>query len=164
KQETRNDLIAALAFTIGFIALELAQSGLSTENFLVPIASVAAGRASPRELGRRSWGTPVPKLGRGLAVVGRGRGGFDSLRPRAGAPSAASSGASSASPGCGSCRSARTSWPRPVASGGSRSGSRLRPSDGGPPGDLGAAPSGSLVVEGGPRVARAGLARPEHRE
>ncbi len=43
KQATGNDLLAAVAFSIGFIALTLAGSELFTENFLVPVAALAAG-------------------------------------------------------------------------------------------------------------------------
>src|SRR3954467_5804785 len=39
KHETGSDILAALAFPIGFIALTLANSELFTENFLVPIAA-----------------------------------------------------------------------------------------------------------------------------
>lgn len=40
--ETGNHLLASLAFTIGFVALLLANSELFTENFLVPVISVVA--------------------------------------------------------------------------------------------------------------------------
>ena len=54
KQETGSETAAALAFSIGFIALTLANSELFTENFLVPIAAVAARRGkSPKVL--RLW-------------------------------------------------------------------------------------------------------------
>src|SRR5689334_8439753 len=46
KTATGNELLAALAFTIGFVALLLAASELFTENFLVPIMVVAEGRAT----------------------------------------------------------------------------------------------------------------------
>lgn len=41
-----NKLLAGLAFSIGFVALLLARSELFTENFLVPVVSVVAGRSS----------------------------------------------------------------------------------------------------------------------
>lgn len=40
--ETGNHLLASLAFTVGFVALLLANSELFTENFLVPVISVVA--------------------------------------------------------------------------------------------------------------------------
>lgn len=40
--ETHQPLLASLAFTIGFVALLLANSELFTENFLVPVISVVA--------------------------------------------------------------------------------------------------------------------------
>src|ERR1043166_7722347 len=52
KSETGNNLLAALAFPIGFLALTLASSELFTENFLVPIAAVAARWARLRDLAR----------------------------------------------------------------------------------------------------------------
>ena len=45
---TDNSLLGALAFGIGFIALTLANSELFTENFLVPVAAVAAGGPAPQ--------------------------------------------------------------------------------------------------------------------
>src|SRR4051812_40242255 len=44
--DTGSETLAALAFSIGFIALTLASSELFTENYLVPIAAVAARKAS----------------------------------------------------------------------------------------------------------------------
>jgi len=55
--ETGSRLLAALAFTIGFIALTVAGSELFTENFLVPVAAVVAGRSSIRSLLRLWFGT-----------------------------------------------------------------------------------------------------------
>ncbi len=87
--ETGSALLAALAFTIGFVALTVAGSELFTENFLVPVAAVVAGRSSIRSLLRLWFGTlacnliggwiftwlvigAVPRL-RAIAVeVGRG--------------------------------------------------------------------------------------------
>jgi formate-nitrite transporter family protein len=46
KEETKSDVAAALAFTIGFIALTLANSELFTENFLVPVTARIAGRGT----------------------------------------------------------------------------------------------------------------------
>lgn len=45
-EQTHNVLLAGLAFSVGFVALLLARSELFTENFLVPVATVVAGRSS----------------------------------------------------------------------------------------------------------------------
>lgn len=44
--QTHDTLLAGLAFSIGFVALLLAHSELFTENFLVPVTALAAGRGS----------------------------------------------------------------------------------------------------------------------
>src|ERR1043166_2878402 len=59
---TGNQLLAALAFGIGFIALTLANSELFTENFLVPIAAVVERRASALSVLRLWSGTLVTNL------------------------------------------------------------------------------------------------------
>jgi formate/nitrite transporter FocA (FNT family) len=59
---TGNEVAGALAFGIGFIALTLANSELFTENFLVPIAPIAARRARIRSLLRLWLGTLVMNL------------------------------------------------------------------------------------------------------
>ena len=54
-QATDAPMLGALAFSIGFIALALGKSELFTENFMVPVAAVAARKAGlPRLL--RLWG------------------------------------------------------------------------------------------------------------
>ena len=55
KHLTGSDVLAGLAFTIGFVALTLAKSELFTENFLVPVVAVVARRASLAQL-LRLWG------------------------------------------------------------------------------------------------------------
>jgi formate/nitrite transporter FocA (FNT family) len=50
KEETGNGLLAALAFTVGFVALLLARSELFTENFLVPVTAVVAKEGSVFQL------------------------------------------------------------------------------------------------------------------
>lgn len=55
--ETSSDLLASLAFGTGFIALTLARSELFTENFLVPVVAVTAGRARLRDVLRVWIGT-----------------------------------------------------------------------------------------------------------
>jgi formate/nitrite transporter FocA (FNT family) len=66
---TGSTVLAGLAFSIGFVALLLARSELFTENFLVPVAAVAARHGS---LGRlaRLWGvTLVANLAGGWLVA-----------------------------------------------------------------------------------------------
>jgi formate/nitrite transporter FocA (FNT family) len=53
--QTGNQLLAGLAFSIGFIALTLARSELFTEDFLVPVGTVIARQAPFRSL-MRLWG------------------------------------------------------------------------------------------------------------
>ncbi len=67
---TGNRLLGALAFGIGFIALTLAGSELFTENFLVPVNAVVAGRARARSLLRLWVGTLVANLVGGWVMVG----------------------------------------------------------------------------------------------
>ena len=52
RTETGNELLAALAFSIGFIALTLANSELFTENFLVPIAALVTRHGTIAGLAR----------------------------------------------------------------------------------------------------------------
>lgn len=58
-ERTSSHLLAGLAFSIGFVALLLAKSELFTENFLVPVVSVAAKRARLRDLARL-WAVSLP--------------------------------------------------------------------------------------------------------
>lgn len=57
-QQTGNKLLAAMAFTIGFIALLLAGSELFTENFLVPVVAAVAKAGSLAAL-VRLWGVTL---------------------------------------------------------------------------------------------------------
>lgn len=50
RAETGNSLLAALAFTPGFVALLMARSELFTENFLVPVTAVVAKQGTVRQL------------------------------------------------------------------------------------------------------------------
>src|SRR4051812_37456530 len=59
EHQTHNELLAAIAFGIGFLALTLANSELFTENFLLPISAVVAKKAA--------WWR-VPRLWVGTAV------------------------------------------------------------------------------------------------
>src|SRR5437763_13696415 len=83
KSATKNEVASSLAFSIGFIALTLANSELFTENFLVPIAAVAARRAQwPKVL--RLWaGTASTNLLGGWVLMAFVIGGFPKLRPTA---------------------------------------------------------------------------------
>jgi formate/nitrite transporter FocA (FNT family) len=83
KQETGSDVIAALAFSIGFIALTLANSELFTENFLVPIAAVAARRGEWPNVLRLWGGTAVTNLMGGWVLMVFVIGGLPQLRPTA---------------------------------------------------------------------------------
>lgn len=68
---TGNELLGAIGFTIGFISLTLGNSELFTENFLVPVAAVAAD--DPRRLSdlARLWsGTAVMNLIGGILIMG----------------------------------------------------------------------------------------------
>lgn len=69
KAHSGSDFAAALAFGIGFIALTLANSELFTENFLVPIAAVAADKATPRHVARLWVGTAAMNLVGGFAMI-----------------------------------------------------------------------------------------------
>ena len=69
EQATNNPLLGAIAFGIGFIALTLASSELFTENFLVPVAAVAAGRARPSAVVRLWVGTGLTNLAGGWLIM-----------------------------------------------------------------------------------------------
>lgn len=66
---THNEFLGGLAFTIGFIALALAKSELFTENFLVPIAAVAAGRARAVSVVKLWTGALVTNLVGGWVIM-----------------------------------------------------------------------------------------------
>jgi formate/nitrite transporter FocA (FNT family) len=70
EHETGSRLLGALAFGIGFIALTLANSELFTENFLVPVMTVAAKRASAWTVARLWAGTIVTNIIGGWVMVG----------------------------------------------------------------------------------------------
>ncbi len=75
EEATGSALLGGLAFGIGFIALTLASSELFTENFLVPVVAVAAGRATPMAVIRLWGGTALTNLAGGwlmMAVVSVG--------------------------------------------------------------------------------------------
>lgn len=64
-----NELVASIGFSLGFLAITLASSELITENFLVPVATVAAGRRPGSALVRLWGGTLVSNLLGGMLVV-----------------------------------------------------------------------------------------------
>jgi formate-nitrite transporter family protein len=67
--ETRNHLLAGIAFSIGFIALLLARSELFTEGFLVPVTAVVARRAGMSQLAKLWGGTLLANLIGGWLVM-----------------------------------------------------------------------------------------------
>jgi formate-nitrite transporter family protein len=66
---THQPLWAGLAFSIGFLALLLGRSELFTEGFLVPVAAVAAKRASIPQLFKLWGGTLFANLVGGWAIM-----------------------------------------------------------------------------------------------
>lgn len=83
KHLTGSDVLAGLAFTIGFVALTLAKSELFTENFLVPVVAVVARQAAFRQL-LRLWGAAfVCNLLGGWLLAWLFMSGFPDLRPTA---------------------------------------------------------------------------------
>jgi len=69
EEATGSRLLGALAFPIGFIALNLARSELFTENFLVPVTAVVARRATVLSLVRLWVGTLIGNLVAAWAVT-----------------------------------------------------------------------------------------------
>lgn len=67
--ETGSHWLAALAFGVGFVMLLLAHSELFTEDFLVPVMAVVAGRGSVRSLVRLWVFTLVTNLVGGWVVM-----------------------------------------------------------------------------------------------
>ncbi|MCC9173946.1 formate/nitrite transporter family protein [Arthrobacter sp. zg-Y179] len=63
--ETGDHLLAGVAFSVGLIALFLAHSELFTENFLMPVAAVAAKEGSIRLLAKLWGGTLLANLAGG---------------------------------------------------------------------------------------------------
>lgn len=66
---TGSRLLAALAFSIGFIALRLGHSELFTEGFHVPVMVVVAGEAGWWQLGRLWVGTLIGNLAGGFVLT-----------------------------------------------------------------------------------------------
>lgn len=65
----RSELLGALVFSIGFIALTMAGSELFTENFLLPLTAVATQKGTWRQVGRLWVGTATMNLVGGLLMV-----------------------------------------------------------------------------------------------
>src|SRR4051794_29022723 len=68
-QETGSQLLGGLAFSIGFIALLLGRAELFTEGFLIPVVTVAAKRATVRQLARLWSGTLLANLLGGWLIM-----------------------------------------------------------------------------------------------
>lgn len=79
RDATHSEIAASLAFAIGFIALTLASSELFTENFLVPVASVVARKATALSVARLWAGTLVTNLIGGWLIMGLISSGFPRL-------------------------------------------------------------------------------------
>ncbi len=77
--ETGSQLLAGLAFSVGFIALLLGRSELFTEGFLIPVVTVAAKRAKGRQLAKLWSGTLVANLVGGWLVMWLVVSGYPSL-------------------------------------------------------------------------------------
>lgn len=67
--ETGSQLLGALAFSIGFIALLLGKTELFTEGFLVPVVTVASKRATGGSLAKLWGGTLVANLAGGWVMM-----------------------------------------------------------------------------------------------
>ncbi|MDP8961708.1 MAG: formate/nitrite transporter family protein [Actinomycetota bacterium] len=80
---TGNKVLGALAFTFGFIALELGRSELFTENYLVPIAALVARREGIGAVLRLWGGTAVMNLAGGWAITAIVMAGFPQLNSEA---------------------------------------------------------------------------------
>lgn len=76
---TGNQLLAGLAFSIGFLALLLGRSELFTEGFLVPVTTVAAKRASLGQLFKLWGGTLAANLVGGWLIMWLIMAGFPKL-------------------------------------------------------------------------------------
>ena len=83
KEATHSEVIASLAFSIGFIALTLAHSELFTENFLLPIMAVVARRHHAHSIARLWVVTGVTNLIGGWVTTGLVMAGFPELRKTA---------------------------------------------------------------------------------
>ena len=78
-EATGSQLLAGLAFSIGFLALLLGRSELFTEGFLVPVTTVVAKRATVRQLGRFWVATLAANLVGGWIIMWLVMGGYPDL-------------------------------------------------------------------------------------
>lgn len=69
RHATGSQMLGALAFSIGFVALVLGKSELFTENFLIPVMAMIAGRGELRDVARLWLGTMVANLVAGWAIM-----------------------------------------------------------------------------------------------
>ncbi|MFF5112691.1 formate/nitrite transporter family protein [Streptosporangium sp. NPDC000509] len=83
KEATGSAILAGLAFSIGFVALLLARSELFTENFLVPVAAVAARHGSVGALARLWAVSLVVNLAGGWGIAWLIMQAFPGLHPTA---------------------------------------------------------------------------------
>ncbi len=80
EEATGSKLLGALAFSIGFLALQLGQSELFTEGFLVPVTTVVAKEGTVRQLLTLWAGTFVGNMVGGVVAMGLIVLGFPALR------------------------------------------------------------------------------------
>jgi formate/nitrite transporter FocA (FNT family) len=78
---THSQVLAGLAFAVGFVALLLARSELFTENFLVPVTAAVAGKDGVRPVLRLWLLTLVTNLAGGWLIVWLILTGLPELRP-----------------------------------------------------------------------------------
>jgi formate/nitrite transporter FocA (FNT family) len=79
REKGGSEIVASVAFTIGFIAVTLAHSELFTENFLVPIGALATRRARWPALVRLWVFTLATNVAAGMAVMAICMKGFPEL-------------------------------------------------------------------------------------
>lgn len=70
RDATGSQMLGALAFGVGFIALSLADSELFTENFFLPVAALVGRRGTVYDLVRLWTGTLVSNLAGGWLFMG----------------------------------------------------------------------------------------------
>ncbi len=70
EHQTHDEMLGAVAFTIGFVALTLAHSELFTEDFMMPLVAVVARQARVREVIRLWSGTAATNLLGGWIATG----------------------------------------------------------------------------------------------
>ena len=81
RNATGSQLLAALAFSVGFIGLSLADSELFTENFFLPVAALVGRRGTLYDLGRLWTGTLISNLAGGWLFMGMVVLAFPAIRP-----------------------------------------------------------------------------------